>query len=70
MGKVKSWPIVEKAKTDCPIEWASGQGKHWSKFITCSPSPGNYGGVSRPQRHLIMFFDYAQENGYLKILIC
>ena len=25
--------------------------KQWSKFVTCSPSPGNCGGVSRPQRH-------------------
>ena len=25
--------------------------KHWSKFITCSPSHGVCGGVSRPQRH-------------------
>ena len=25
--------------------------KHWSKFVTCSPSHGDCGGVSRPQRH-------------------
>ena len=25
--------------------------KHWSKFVTCSPSPRNCGGVSHPQRH-------------------
>jgi len=24
--KIKSWPIVQKAKTDCPIKWASIQG--------------------------------------------
>ena len=25
--------------------------KHCSKFVTCSPSNGDYGGASRPQRH-------------------
>ena len=25
--------------------------KHWSKFVTCSPSPGDSGGVSHPWRH-------------------
>ena len=25
--------------------------KHWSKFVTSSPSPRDYGGVSHPQRH-------------------
>ena len=25
--------------------------KHWSKFVTCSPSPRDCGGVSYPQRH-------------------
>ena len=25
--------------------------KHWSKFVTCSPSHGNCGGISGPQRH-------------------
>ena len=25
--------------------------KHWSKFVTCSPSPRDCGGVSHPQRH-------------------
>ena len=25
--------------------------KHWSKFVTCSPSHGDCGGVSRPKRH-------------------
>ena len=25
--------------------------KHWSKFVNCSPSPRNCGGVSHPQRH-------------------
>ena len=25
--------------------------KHWSKFVTCSPSPRNCGGVSHSQRH-------------------
>ena len=25
--------------------------KHWSKFVTCSPSPRVYGGVTHPQRH-------------------
>ena len=25
--------------------------KHWSKFVTCSPSHGDCGGVSHPQRH-------------------
>ena len=30
--------------------------KHWSKFVTCSPSHGDCGGVSRPQRHSYKFF--------------
>ena len=25
--------------------------KHWSKFLTCIPSPRDCGGVSHPQRH-------------------
>ena len=25
--------------------------KQWSKFVTCSPSPGEFGGASHPQRH-------------------
>ena len=25
--------------------------KHWSKFVTCSPSPRDCGGISHPQRH-------------------
>ena len=25
--------------------------KHWSKIVTCSPSPRDCGGVSHPQRH-------------------
>ena len=25
--------------------------EHWSKFVTCSSSHGNCGGVSRPQIH-------------------
>ena len=25
--------------------------KHWLKFVTCSPSHGDCGGVNRPQRH-------------------
>ena len=25
--------------------------KHWSKFVTCSPSHLDFGGVSLPQRH-------------------
>ena len=25
--------------------------KHWSKFVTCSPSPRDCGGVSHSQRH-------------------
>ena len=25
--------------------------KHWPKFVTCSPSPRDFGGVSHPQRH-------------------
>ena len=43
--------------------------KHWSKFITCSPSPRDCGGVSHPKDIVIMVFDYAEQNGYLKILI-
>ena len=30
--------------------------KHWSKFVTCSPSHGDCGGVSRPQRHSYKVF--------------
>ena len=30
--------------------------KHWSKFVTCSPSPGDCGGVSHPQRHICYGF--------------
>ena len=30
--------------------------KHWPKFETCSPSHGDCGGVSRPQRHSYMVF--------------
>ena len=26
--------------------------KQWSKFVTCSPSPWDCGGVSHPQRHI------------------
>ena len=29
----------------------------------------NYGGVSRPQRRRVMFFDHVEQNGYLQILI-
>ena len=30
--------------------------KHWSKFATCSPSHGDCGWVSRPQRHSYKVF--------------
>ena len=30
--------------------------KQWSKFVTCSPSPGDCGGASRPQRHYYSVF--------------
>ena len=30
--------------------------KRWSKFVTCSPSPGDCGGVSQPQRHKLLCF--------------
>ena len=30
--------------------------KHWSKFLTCSPSQGDCGGVSRPKRHSYKIF--------------
>ena len=30
--------------------------KRWSKFVTCSPSPGDCGGVSQPQRHSYYVF--------------
>ena len=42
--------------------------KHWSKFVTCSPSPRDCGGVI-PKDIIIMVFDYAEQNGYFKILI-
>ena len=34
--------------------------KHWSKLVTCSPSHGDCGGVSRLQRHSYKVFDYAE----------
>ena len=43
--------------------------KHWSKFVTCSPSPRECGGISYTQDIVIMVFDYAEQNGYVKILI-
>ena len=43
--------------------------KHWLKFATCSPSPRDCGRVSHPKYIVIMIFDYAEQNGYLKILI-
>ena len=30
--------------------------KHWSKFVTCSPSPRNSGGLSHSQRHSFVWF--------------
>ena len=30
--------------------------KQLSKFVTCNPSPGHYGGVSQPQRHSYYVF--------------
>ena len=30
--------------------------KHWSKFVTCSFSHGDWGGVSSPQNIIIRFF--------------
>ena len=30
--------------------------KRWSKFVTCSPSPGDCGGVSQPKRHSYYVF--------------
>ena len=30
--------------------------KRWSKFVTCSPSPRDCGGVSQPQRHSYFVF--------------
>ena len=43
--------------------------KHWSKFVHCSSSPGDWGGVSHPKDMVIMDFDYVEQNGYLKIFI-
>ena len=43
--------------------------KHWSNFVTCSPSPRDCEGVSHPKDIVLMVFDYAEQNGYLKILI-
>ena len=43
--------------------------KHGSKFVTCSPSPGDCEGVNRHQDIFIRFFGYVEQNGYLKILI-
>ena len=43
--------------------------KHWPKFVTCSPSPRDCGGYFIPKDIVIMVLDYAEQNGYLKILI-
>ena len=43
--------------------------KHWSKFVTRSPSPRNCGGVRHLQDIVIIVFDYAEQNNYHKILI-
>ena len=43
--------------------------KHWPKFVTCSPSPRDFGGYVIPKDIVIMVLDYAEQNGYLKILI-
>ena len=43
--------------------------KHWSKYVTCSPSHGDFGGVSRPQRFSFRCFYCAEYNGYFRILI-
>ena len=44
--------------------------KHWSRFVTCSPPPpGTVGMQVIPKHIVIMFFDYVEQNGYLKILI-
>ena len=40
--------------------------KHWSKFGTCGPSHGDFGGVSRPQKHSYKVFDYVEWNGSLE----
>ena len=43
--------------------------KHWTKFVTCSPSPRDCWGVSHSKYIVNMVFDYAEQNGYLKIWI-
>jgi len=42
--------------------------KPWSKFVICRTSPGDYVRLSRLKDIIIRFFDYAEQNGYLKIL--
>jgi len=34
--------------------------EQWAEFITCSPSPGDCGGLNRPQRHNYYIFDYFE----------
>ena len=34
--------------------------KHWSKFVTCSPSHWDCGGVSRLQRYSCQVFHYSE----------
>ena len=43
--------------------------KHGTKFVTCSPSPTDCGGVSHYKDIVNMVFDYVEQNGYLKIWI-
>ena len=43
--------------------------KHWSKFLTCSPSPVDCERLSIPKDIDIMIFDYVEQNSYLKIFI-
>ena len=47
--------------------------KNWSKCVTCSPSTRDCGGMWGnlvPKGIVISFFDYAEQSGYIKVLIC
>ena len=39
------------------------------KVHNLQPFPWGLWGLSHPQRHFIRFFDYSEQNSYLKILI-
>ena len=61
------WKVPPKSPVHVPITITLCE--EWLKFLTCSPSSGDFGRASRPQDIIIKFFDHAEQNGCLKILI-